>query len=971
MKKVRSNLLWLVFLLWTGFSQVYWQLDPHIAEYSNQSLYTSAYLIIRGLTTIGPDVLVLLLGYFISRRSTESVVIKTWLNTLVLGIFISTIVAMSSNRLAKVTFFGSNYMDSMFPIIRNNYPLIFGPLLGLLLVSVIKRLDAQWQKRLTIGTWVMIAIPFFNYPNIWGWTDSYLVIFYALLFITGSQIRINKKTLLFPGVIALVTNVLLQGVMPTFSISGETITRYSDCTNILTVFIAYVLCQLAIKYIHKFDWQTLFSFLVLIESSALIARILLPLKLGNHHSSLKIGIYTIAFLVVALVVAKAWRKLLNTLYFKQIDRTIDEFTKNGLTNQLVSVKQWFKSQIPNIGLFILSYLIAACSMLLMNNGFEVSPNVDATYNIFAYTFGTRELLILFAASLIFLTAKFIQALTKRYWVSLILIVVINTLIVVANRQKIAARNEPILPSDLLMISVAKDIFGMVSAGIWIVALIVLIALVILCIWLEKKHPISEKWSLKKRVLFILLAPLLFCTSFFWNHQNTPLSNFMVSIDDQSMFYNQLSGARINGPLIQFMNNIDVTVMEKPAGYSKKTMNAIIKKYHLRADEINQTRTNDLSKQNIIFNLSESFANPQRVPGVTLKNNPIPYITRLMKENTGGLMISSGYGGGTANMEYMTLTGFSLSNFSPTLPTPYTQLVSNLKVNPSIVNNFNYAVAIHPYNGVFYNRVGVYKKFGFDKFLYLGSKYPIHHQKKIDRSPYLSDETSYQNVIDQLKGKHNGQFINLVTMQNHFPYDQNYYDELKRYQATKVSDGTNIDSVNDFATGIHYTDQAMEQFIKSINKIQKPITVVFYGDHLPGIYQNSMAKDGVKLHETDYFIYSNSYARQHGAKNFHTDTKFVSPNDFIAIAAKQTNSKVNWYQALLTDVYEKLPAMGEGLRSNSTVNAYNNGSQFINNQGKLVSESSLSKKQKQLLHDYRLVQYDVTAGKHYVSNEIVL
>lgn len=436
-----------------------------------------------------------------------------------------------------------------------------------------------------------------------------------------------------------------------------------------------------------------------------------------------------------------------------------------------------------------------------------------------------------------------------------------------------------------------------------------------------------------------------------------------------MFYNQLSGARINGPLIQFMNNIDVTVMDKPAGYSTKTMNGIVKKYHLRANEINQTRTNDFGKQNVIFNLSESFANPQRVPGVTLKNNPIPYITRLMKENTGGLMISSGYGGGTANMEYMTLTGFSLSNFSPTLPTPYTQLVSNLKVNPSIVDSFNYAVAIHPYNGIFYNRVGVYKKFGFNKFLYLGSKYPIRHQKKIDRSPYLSDETSYRNVIDQLKGKHNGRFINLVTMQNHFPYDQHYYDEFKQYQAIKVSNGTNIDSVDDFATGIHYTDQAMEQFIKSINKIQKPITVVFYGDHLPGIYQNSMAKDGVKLHETDYFIYSNNYDRQHGARNFHTDTRFVSPNDFIAMAAKQTNSKVNWYQALLTDVYEKLPAMGEGLRSSSNVNAYNNGSQFINNQGKLVNESSLSKKQKQLLHDYRLVQYDVTAGKHYVSNKM--
>ncbi|MBB1062616.1 LTA synthase family protein [Limosilactobacillus fastidiosus] len=970
MKKIRSNTLLFLVLLWTGFSQIYWQLGPHIADYNNQSLHTSAYLIVKGFTVLGPDILMLILGYYISKRQhKESFIIKVWLNTLGLGVLVSTIVAMSSNQLAKVTIFGSNFLDSLFPIIRNSYPLIFGSLLGLLLVTLTKQLDLFWQRRITIGTWTLIAIPFFNYPNNWGWSGNFLVIFYALVFVLGSQINLASKPLVGYGLIALVINVLLQGLMPTFSISGGTIERYSEPTNVLNVFVAYVIGSLMIRSVKHFNWRMLFSFLVLIESSGLIARLLLPLKIGNQCSSFKVAIYTVVALVVAMVIAELWSLITCLTVFRNINQLINHFTASDMNNQFLIIKDGLKKRLPNIFLFGLSYIIAACSMLLMNNGFTVSPNVDATYNIFAYTFGTRELLILFTTFLIFLTAKFIQALTKRYWVSLMLIVLINAIIVVANREKIAARNEPILPSDLLMVSVAKELFGMVSSSVWTIAVAVLILLIILTIWLEKKYPVKEKWGVKKRVLFIFLAPLLFATSLFWNHQGTPLSNFMHSIDDQSMFYNQLSGARINGPVIQFMNNIDVTVMEKPAGYSEKAMNNLVRKYHLRANEINQTRINDLSKQSIIFNLSESFANPQRVPGVKLKNNPVPYITKMMKDNTGGIMISSGFGGGTANMEYMTLTGFSLSNFSPTLPTPYTQLVTNLKKNPSIVEQFKSAVAIHPYNGVFYNRISVYEKFGFDKFLYLGSKYPIRHQKKIDRNPYLSDETSYRNVLDQLNKKQGGQFINLVTMQNHFPYDQNYYNEIQRYNAIRVSDGTNIGSVNDFSTGIHYTDKAVEQFIKKIDQIQKPITIVFYGDHLPGIYQNSMAKDGVKLHETDYFIYSNLYARQHGAKNFYTDTKYVSPNDFIAMVAKQTNAKVNWYQALLTDVYEKLPAMGVGLQSSSNVNSYNNSTQFVNQDGKLVSENQLSKKQKQLLYDYRLVQYDVTAGKHYVSNQM--
>lgn len=432
-----------------------------------------------------------------------------------------------------------------------------------------------------------------------------------------------------------------------------------------------------------------------------------------------------------------------------------------------------------------------------------------------------------------------------------------------------------------------------------------------------------------------------------------------------MFYNQLSGARINGPIVQYLNNVDITVMAKPAGYSAATMKKIVNRYQAETQEINRHRHNRLSDQTIIFNLSESFANPNRVPGVKLKNNPIPFITKMTKQNTGGIMVSSGYGGGTANMEYMTLTGYSLCNFSPTLPTPYTQLVPTLQKNPSIVDEFKHSVAIHPYIGVFYSRTTVYKKFGLDRFMYLGSKYPIKHQYKIDRSPYLSDKTAYANALDQIDNNQRGQFVNLVTMQNHFPYDQHFYNNDPRYAATTVSDGTNIDSVNEFATGIHHTDSYLQTFIKQIDRINKPITIVFYGDHLPGIYGNDMSKDGLKLHETDYFIYSNKYAQTHGARNFSANTHFVSPNDFIAMVAKQTNSKVNWYQALLTTVYEKLPALTINTNE-STTNSYNTSSELINQKGKVVKESHLSRKQKQILHDYRLLQYDVTAGKHYTN-----
>lgn len=173
----------------------------------------------------------------------------------------------------------------------------------------------------------------------------------------------------------------------------------------------------------------------------------------------------------------------------------------------------------------------------------------------------------------------------------------------------------------------------------------------------------------------------------------------------------------------------------------------------------------------------------------------------------------------------------------------------------------------------------------------------------------------------------------------------------------------MSSLNEYLTGIHYTDNAVKKFIKQIDQINKPITIVFYGDHLPGIYGNSFAKDGVKLHETDYFIYSNKYACQHGARNLTKNTRYTDPNSFIAMVAKQTNSKVNWYQALLTDVYEKMPVNSLPTNSRASDDDRN---QFINQKGKIVKESKLTKKQKQLWHDYKLIQYDITSGKQYTA-----
>ena len=250
---------------------------------------------------------------------------------------------------------------------------------------------------------------------------------------------------------------------------------------------------------------------------------------------------------------------------------------------------------------------------------------------------------------------------------------INLIWIIANRIKIGARNEPIMPSEMIMYQAYGSILKMVNPWLLVGAAIVIVV-ACLVIWRFNRKTPFMKLSIKARGFYIILTILVYGSALFWNHQGSPIQTVVQGMGVESYPFNQLSGARVNGPIIQFMSNVDIKVMDQPTGYSKATMSRLAKKYQLTAKQINQHRQNNLSDQTIILNLSESFATPNRVPGVHLKNDPIPYINSLKKKTTSGLMISSGYGGGTANMEYMSLTGLTLANFTPTLATPFTQLV---------------------------------------------------------------------------------------------------------------------------------------------------------------------------------------------------------------------------------------------------------------------------------------------------------
>lgn len=200
-----------------------------------------------------------------------------------------------------------------------------------------------------------------------------------------------------------------------------------------------------------------------------------------------------------------------------------------------------------------------------------------------------------------------------------------------------------------------------------------------------------------------------------------------------------------------------------------------------------------------------------------------------------------------------------------------------------------SVAFHPYYKNMYLRDSNYKKFGFGKFYTLDSKPAITNQDRIDNSPYTSDAASYQNIIDQLNKEEHPQFLQLITMQNHMTYD-NWYsnNQFDWADTTENLNDYERGQINTYAKGVNITDQATIDFLNQLNTIDKPVTVVFYGDHLPSAYQTAAAnKDNtLVLHQTDYFIWSNQASASAGAKLDAENTAYTSPNYFMEMAAER-------------------------------------------------------------------------------------
>lgn len=595
----------------------------------------------------------------------------------------------------------------------------------------------------------------------------------------------------------------------------------------------------------------------------------------------------------------------------------------------------------------------------------------------------------FALNMILVALLYLMLLMllNRFWASSIVMLAAGIIVAVIEHFKIEIRYEAILPADLGFLgSNTGNMLTFAPAGAHVTILIALAVFAVLLVPVlalryadgRKGRMIQtddRRLNLTSRLILLLLPILVFALYCMHVSTTDSLANkFSRALGDTPSMWDSVYDAQRNGPLVAFTRQLNPKIMDEPSNYSEETMKKVAARYQKKAEMINASRTNNLTDSTVVYVLSESFSDPSRVPGLKTSKDSMPNIRKIKAGTTSGLMLSSGYGGGTANLEYMGLSGLSMANFDSSLSSPYQQLVPSQHWTPTInqmwgapANSLGY----HPYESSMYSRATNYKKFGFSHFYTLTGPDVIKYQDKIDESPYVSDKSSYDSALEGIKSGKTNKFIQIITMQNHMPYHEWY--ENNDYTAESTT-GTPLgddeqQSIETYQKGVEITDQATQEFLNELDALDKPVTVVFYGDHLPGIYSSASEDDNnsLALHLTDYFIWSNKASGSQGNKA--SDAAYSSPNFFVAQAADHMNAKVSPYLAFLTEMHSKIAAMEPPVvnKIQGWDRIPEGQSIYLDQNGNPMSTDDFDKETKQLLADYKLIQYDITAGKNYLKD----
>jgi len=520
--------------------------------------------------------------------------------------------------------------------------------------------------------------------------------------------------------------------------------------------------------------------------------------------------------------------------------------------------------------------------------------------------------------------------------------VLAVVLAFANYLMLRYREQTIVPRDLIMALNLRKLLGMISP----VAVLALLAGLVLFGGLElildrvllptPAYPLA--WRLPAALAGALLV-ISFCRA---GRDKSPARRLMqrcgADYAPLLLYGNTHALFEKNGFLAAFLSLCGRPIMEKPEDYGRDAVFRVVGRYSLQGAPPRGRRPH------ILYIMSEAFSDPTRLAGLHLDKDPIPRIRALMERCPSGYVLAPGYGGGTAHCEFEALSGFSTALTGGI--SPFENAVNRHESFPALprrLRGLGYrTVALHPYQRGMYARTEAYPAMGIDRFI---DQSGMRHLGKPDGSPYISDAEAYKEALDLLNASEQPLFLHLVTMQNHGDYARK-----DRFANTIKAGGLPCEADNraleTYVQGLRYTDEATASFLEKLGRRGDEVLVVFWGDHLPGVYPGGFIRDKKRSrYETPFFIWSN---RQLPHAAFGTRSPMLLPTLASGLAGLPPTP----FDLLLRELDLEL----HGIHERFCVDA----------RDMTVPPDSLSPRAAELLGRLRMIQYDALLGEHYAE-----
>ncbi|HDX9613202.1 TPA: LTA synthase family protein [Bacillus toyonensis] len=668
-------------------------------------------------------------------------------------------------------------------------------------------------------------------------------------------------------------------------------------------------------------------------------------------------------LLTSIILSGMWAICLETLFFVilksfEFEKTKEFFNEKMQISMLIivlwgvllyaihlnkSVSYKFRPVIRGyIFLFLIAHTVNWMYIMMQEN-----MNLLLVNNWVYERYGQYMLSLLF----IYMIYVFVYSLLGRIFLSVTITSLVLIIFGIVNHFKIIFRGDPFYPSDFTQITQMQSVIPMVMEYFswWNIFLVIvgIVLLVYLVIYIQKYIPVIKPHIITR---IILICGSTFMVYAYSNYPNTFMSNVLQKYGVTFVAWNQNVNYGDNGFVLGFVSNLDTTVIEKPEEYSKETMlqisNNIKKQY-----ESNVGKKEKIEKPNIIFFMSEAFWDPTKLVNLSFSEDPLANLHHYIENFPGGQTIAPVFGGSTANTEFEALTSYSMSFLKPG-SVPYQQAVAGQKEIPSIAselkNHGYYTNAIHAYGRSFYKRDDVYNVFGFDNF----NAEDTMKNVEVD-GDYISDISISKEIIEELNKRKQPTFIHAVTMQNHFPFNPGRFEE-KQIEISGLTDEGSKAELETYTEGVRRSDEALKYLIEQIQELERPTILVFFGDHLPvlgtnkAIYKEAgyieneeTINERLAMAETPLLMYANFDIPN-------DNLGLVSPIYFSNLVFDYAGLNKSPFYQFLSELHEEIPVLRDELK--------------VDKNGEEIKD--LTKKQKEMLEQYKMIQYDLLAGKQY-------